>query len=263
MSKYTTEVRYICETYAGLSESTGYDKVDDIINAACPYIFDFDFPIHDESHRGELEAKILRHYYLREIGFETVGIWKLKLNAKLNEIMPYYNQLYATAELITDPFEDVDYQRISNGTENTDKKENNTTSQTTSGTAKNTSTEQTTGSGNKTSGEQIGVSDTPQGELFGVIQNNYLSAATNKNSSDTYSDLKSRNVTDNGETKGTLNGSFNTEGKVNKTDSNTEHVKGKMYSASKAKLLQEYRKTILNIDMQIVNELHDLFMLIY
>ena len=31
MAKYTTEVRYICESYAGLTESVGYDSIDDVI----------------------------------------------------------------------------------------------------------------------------------------------------------------------------------------------------------------------------------------
>ena len=31
MSKYTTEVRYICEHYAGLNESTGFEDVDEIV----------------------------------------------------------------------------------------------------------------------------------------------------------------------------------------------------------------------------------------
>ena len=31
MSKYTTEVRYICETYAGLVESADYLSIDEVI----------------------------------------------------------------------------------------------------------------------------------------------------------------------------------------------------------------------------------------
>ena len=31
MSKYTTEVRFICETAAGYTESQGYDKVEEVI----------------------------------------------------------------------------------------------------------------------------------------------------------------------------------------------------------------------------------------
>lgn len=99
MSLYTTEVRYICEDLAGYDESQGYKKVNDIIEAAAPEIFDGNFPIFDESYRLILESKILKHYYTREIGFETVGLWQLKLNTKMEEIMPFYNQLY-NSELI-------------------------------------------------------------------------------------------------------------------------------------------------------------------
>ena len=46
MSKYTTELRYICEMYAG-GESKGYSDVNKVIQAAIPKAFDFDFPIFD------------------------------------------------------------------------------------------------------------------------------------------------------------------------------------------------------------------------
>ena len=71
MSKYTTELRYICETETGLSESVGHTKIKDGIAKAIPKIFDFDFPIFDESYRNVLETKILKLYYTREIGLET------------------------------------------------------------------------------------------------------------------------------------------------------------------------------------------------
>ena len=110
MSKYTTEVRYICETYAGYTESQGFDKVEDIITAAAPHIFD-DFEIYDENYRLVLEKKILRNYYTREISEETVGLWKLRLNAKMDLIMPFYNKLYRSSLLEFNPFYDVDLTR--------------------------------------------------------------------------------------------------------------------------------------------------------
>ena len=94
MSNYTTEVRYICEAKAGLTESAGQNSVNEIIAASLSSIFNFNFPIFDEQYRSVLETKILKHYYTREIAFESVGLWQLKLDTKLNEIMPYYNQLY-------------------------------------------------------------------------------------------------------------------------------------------------------------------------
>ena len=51
MSKYTTEVRFICETVSGHTDSTGFDDVDTVIADAIPKIFNFDFPIFDESYR--------------------------------------------------------------------------------------------------------------------------------------------------------------------------------------------------------------------
>ena len=108
MSKYTTEVRYICENGAGLVESEGYKSINQIITDAIPKIFDFDFPIFDETYRSVLERKILKHYYTREICAETVGLWKHYLDMRLNEIMPYYNKLYESELLAFNPFYDVD-----------------------------------------------------------------------------------------------------------------------------------------------------------
>lgn len=111
MSKYTTEVRYICETAAGLDESVGYDSVNSVLQEAAPKIFNFDFPIFDSAYRLPLEIKILRHYYTREISEETVGLWKLRLESRMNEIMPYYNKLYTSETLEFNPLYDVDYTR--------------------------------------------------------------------------------------------------------------------------------------------------------
>ena len=76
------------------------------------------YPIFDENYRETLDTKILKHYYTREIGFETVGLWKFKLNTKMNEIMDYYNQLYESALLEFNPFDNTnllrDYLRSGN-----------------------------------------------------------------------------------------------------------------------------------------------------
>ena len=54
MSKYTTEIRFICETKAGLVESAGYLSTKDIITKARPLIFDFDYPIFDTKATTEI-----------------------------------------------------------------------------------------------------------------------------------------------------------------------------------------------------------------
>lgn len=101
MSNFTTRVRYLCESFGG--EAHGVREIDAQIERASRTIFDFDFPMFSEEYRGILEKKILRHYYMREIGAETFGLWQLQLCDKLNEIMPYYNQLYASQLLEVEP----------------------------------------------------------------------------------------------------------------------------------------------------------------
>ena len=126
MSKYTTEVRYICETNAGLTESQGYSNVKDIIANSRAKIFDFDYPIFDEAYKPTLETKILKHYYTREIGLETVGLWKHFLDMRMNEIMPYYNKLYESELIEFNPLYDVDYTREGNRTESEDRTDEET-----------------------------------------------------------------------------------------------------------------------------------------
>ena len=104
MSNYTVQLRNICESFAGdVTASSPARKVDAVINASHSKIFDFDYPIFDGTYKEHLEKKILRHFYFREIGCETYGQWQVQLDAKMNEIMPYYNQLYASENLVIDP----------------------------------------------------------------------------------------------------------------------------------------------------------------
>lgn len=137
MSKYTTELRYICESLAGYDESQGFDEVDKILRKSAPLVFSFNYPIFDSAYKLPLEMKILRHFYTREISEETYGLWKLRLQAKMNEIMPYYNQLYRTETLDFNPLYDVDYKREytknSNGEHANTEAESATNSENTSG----------------------------------------------------------------------------------------------------------------------------------
>lgn len=115
MSKYTTEVRFICESKAGLADSAGANSVDTVLNNSWDKIFTTQCSFFDNNYRSVLCKKILKHYYLREIGAETAGIWMLWMNTRLEEIMPYYNQLYKSALLEFDPFNDVNYERRHEG----------------------------------------------------------------------------------------------------------------------------------------------------
>ena len=130
MSKYTTELRFICETEAGLTESVGYNSIQNVLDDSYQKIFSFDYPIFDTAYKPILEKKILKHFYTREICEETYGLWKLRLDAKMNEIMPYYNQLYESELLEFNPLYDTDVtttgQKIDAGSESVTKGEINT-----------------------------------------------------------------------------------------------------------------------------------------
>lgn len=209
MSKYTTEVRFICEQYAGRKTQGEYTDVQTCIDNSYDKIFDIDniptFPSDtSKAHQSLLFKKILLHYYSREIAYETVGLWKLKLNTKLKEIMPYYNQLYESELITFNPLENRNLTKTHEGEYNDDEKVDNArdTSKSTAihesvnsigketldGTARTTGEEDTTENttlrhsktttqGNDTRTNVVNsdadswvlFSDTPQGGINGIV----------------------------------------------------------------------------------------------
>ena len=249
MSKYTTEVRFICENSAGLSKSEGADNVDSILDKCWNKVFNFDFPIFDENYRQVLCRKILKHYYTREIAHETVGRWKLALNAKLNEIMPYYNQLYKSELLEFNPFYDVDLTRKREGSGTSNRTSNNT--ETNSGTSKNVSS----GSGTSNTDTLNRFSDTPQNSMDtqGIADSVPLTTVTKVNEDNTTTNESTDTLTRNDNKTGS--GAEN----INNTDKYIETVKGKQGTENYSSLLKKFRETFLNIDMMIIDDCSDCF----
>ena len=299
MSKYTSEVRFICESLTGHEESSGYDGIDEIIEQAIPMIFSFDFPIFDENYREVLCTKILRHYYTREIGLETYGLWKLKLQTKLNEIMPYYNKLYESELLKFNPLYDVNMTTVNSGSKtgestnignNENKRASNRQDKLSAvQTDEDTRTNTLSGSNSEesdslTAGNNVNrdmYSDTPQGALTGVESGNYLTNARKVTGETNASEIGKRSGTSQStESSSGRNSSVNTKeesGSGSETNTgytqtidkskNTEdyvmQVMGKSGGASYARLLKEFRDTFLNIDMDIIRDLGELFMLLW
>lgn len=303
MSKYTTEVRFICENAAGLTESTGYSRIDDVINKAIPAVFSFDFPIFDEKYRNVLCKKILKHYYTREICEETVGLWKFRLDTRMNEIMPYFNKLYKSELLEFNPLYDVDITRKGNrentakgnesidstrtgsGNSETDTTNNtsttNTSNETSEGTNNTTNQSTTNAKSTDNKTERDLYSETPQGALTNVENETYLTNARKKIGEATTTDTGTSTGTTNSAVTGKVDisgsGETNQEGNSTNTYTNNdtfnssqvknaestedylENVSGKQGGASYSKMLMEYRDTFLNIDMQVINSLSDLF----
>lgn len=287
MSKYTTELRFICENAAGVKESEGYNNIGTIIQKSIPSVFNFEFPIFDENYRNVICTKILKHYYTREISEETVGLWKLRLDTRLNEIMPYYNQLYKSELIEFNPLYDTNLTTSHNAQkdETTTRDEKDTENKTGSNEyTKTMADDATTINGTKTSATENGTttntdtrkdlySDTPQGSLQNVENETYLTNArkiadnnseTRANSSNgetsgstSYKD----SLTDTGDSSFKEDTSIARTGSVqlNTTDEYVNLVSGKSGGASYSKMLEEFRKTFLNIDVMVIDELNDLF----
>lgn len=304
MSKYTTEVRFICENAAGYTESQGYDKVEQIIAQSRSKIFDFDYPIFDSDYKSVIETKILKHYYTREIGLETVGLWKHFLNMRMNEIMPYYNKLYTSELLEFNPLYNVKYDITHRGSESgtsTDELEGTElttrnlvdaetrnltdleTRNMTDTETKNLTDSVESDTGVTTSNDTLEkFSDTPQGAVTNLNNGTYLTSAKqteNDVQTDTEYDETARHTgtdtivktgtdtlartgTDTFNRTGTNNVAVdNTKSsEFSNTDQYLRHVEGNNGGRSFTELLVEYRKSFLNIDMMVINELHDLFM---
>ena len=224
MSEYTTSLRWWCTSINNNDTSL---SIKDNITNALPTIFNFDFPIFNENYRETLEFKIIHHFYFREIGFETPALFRDFLYRRLNEIMPYYNQRYNSELLTYDPFE--------------------TTKITTTGNNSGTNNQSTSSNGSSSSngGNSSAYSDTPQNGLSGVEDLNYLTNYTKD------SNNASGTSTSSGTSTGNATGQF------------TETKTGKDGTESFMSLLKQYRESFLNIDMEVIKDLEDLFMQIY
>lgn len=217
--------------------------------------FDFglgrdDYPIFDERYRGVqneggdwvytysedrteffgLNRKIIDHYLYFEIGQETPDMFRHMLNNRMREIMPYYNRLYRTESLISDPFQTMSMSQRGITESNVNEEVMGTTGVTASSTADSTS--------------RAVNSNFPQTNL--MDDGDYASS-----SSDTFS--KSKSEQDSSTT--------GDEQRVGTTQGETlMEISGS--TGVRARLLAEYRQSLLNIDVAIIQDLAPLFMLV-
>lgn len=242
MAKYTVEIRTLVENHFDLGLR--------------------DYPIYEEAHRLELNTKIINHFFFREIGFETAELFKVCLNRRLAEIMPYYNELFRSQTFEFDPLQDF------SEVETLDRDTSEIVAAYSAAITNNNQKNAQAGAGKSagTHGDHAYniFSDTPQGYVVGMDEGS-ANYATNTN----YDNAGGENSTP---TKSHTAGI--TETATNSQGSNTsdrEHAEdytrtregkaagGKTY----AELVEQWRKIILNIDMMIINELEDLFMSIW
>lgn len=176
--------------------------------------------------KEKLANKILKHYFMREIGFETPALFKHYAEIEMEEIMEEYLPLIYSASIKYDPLVNVDYTETFNRNADTTGASNSTSSNTSS---------------------SLGVnSDTPQGQ---INKNEILSG---KYASSTGATESENNIND------------NTNTSSNTLEEYTKKIKGNSgVSATAQKMIQQYRDNIISIDRDIIKRLNILFMGLY
>lgn len=139
MSKYTYQLRNVI-LFTSLEEVkswlTDYDLADYLTEDQIEVVTDAGL-----FNKDKLADRIINHYYMREIGVETIGLFKLKIKTKLDLLMEKYAPLIYTNSIEYDILVNEDYTETFN--------------RSTSGSGSTTNT----GSGLTVS------SDTPQGQI--------------------------------------------------------------------------------------------------
>lgn len=94
---------------ATLSELLGVNRPEDADHSVIGLD---DYPIWNADYRWTLNNKIVMRFWNREIGFETVEMFKHHMRRVMGEEMPYYNQLALSTQYEFDPFETINVQNL-------------------------------------------------------------------------------------------------------------------------------------------------------
>lgn len=198
------------------------------------------YPIFDEDYRRALNSKIVEHYWFREIGLETPQLFKRFLNRRMNEIMPYYNQLYESTLLEFDPLSNHRMETRGESSGESEQTRDYEREENAEGTTANS-----TGSDARTL-----VSATPQMQLSG-----------NEDYATNITDSRSETKAD-GTTSTSSSAKDSSTSGANSTERYVNAVSG-LSGITGSQALQQFRDTFLNIDMMVIEDLNVLFMGIY
>ena len=180
--------------------------------------------------KDKLASKIVDHYYMREIGFETIGLFKHYAKITMQELMEEYLPLIYSSSIQYDPLVNVDFTETFEREANVDNKGNSISN-----------------SGSNSS--SLGVnSDTPQGRISksGILAGDYASS------------------TGATETESNVDNTTNTTSTSDSNENYVKRVKGNSgVSATAQKMVEQYRNNIRAIDREIIGNLETLFMGLY
>jgi hypothetical protein len=253
MSSYTTQLKTIIESPTQFQ--TGLSTRDKI-ELGRKTLFDFDYPIFNEAYRKDFETHFIRHFYMREIGAETEGLFKFNLETWLLINMPYFNKMFESELIEYDPLTNSKASSTHNKT--LDRGQTDTRSTTGNTTSEETQDQTATSENFNRSLE----SDTPDNRLAittndgeGVIE--YAS----KIDEDKLTGNSTQNSTSNNTQDSTIDDTLNRN--INDTETFEMSREGKIGIQTYAKMIQEHRSAFLRIEKQMFDEMQELFMMVY
>ena len=237
MAKYTFELRRLFDLYTRETVEGWFKNYE-----LSDYLTSGEIAVINERgtwSKDKHATKIVDHYYIREIGFETPYLFKHYVEITMKEIMKRKLPLIYSASIEYDPLVNVDYTETYNrsieDTQNKDFANSQSGSDSTTVTS---------------SGLTVN-SDTPQGQISKttILEGRYATSTSAGESTSTTSNTNSTSGTSSEDTTGTSE------------EESTKHVKGNSgVSATAQKMIQQYRENIIAIDTDIINELNNLFM---
>lgn len=243
-------------------------ELNDLIESGVD-VWAFDYPSYYEGEaKATFEQKVLDHYRFRQIGQETPGRWLHSFRTRVREIMPYYIQLYHSQELmesLEDPFGNVNvtetFEQTSTGERsgNLTRTTGNTLESTSTGSSEVETVDEETNTGSSTKK----FSNTPQGSISNL--DTYMTEATAETANSGKTGSGTSSATTQGSQTDTATGSQNdtTQDSETGTVRHTLTRTGNQGVNTYAHDMKELRETFLNIDLMIINELKDLFLLVY
>ena len=249
MSTYTITLKRISEVYdveTVLSWFSDYDLQDYLTADQIQTITDLNI-----WSKEKLAQMIFEHYYLREIAFETPEMFRHYAKVKLQEIMGEYLPLIFSSSLEINPFSNETFSESEQLYKSKSDTKNSTINASTSSTGQNASTSSSSNSG------LIINSDTPQGQISkeNILNGSYATSTQANEGSNSITDTTATN---------TSGSSQNQEATVNTGNENyTKTKSGFDLKMTKADLILNYRKIIMNVNQRIIEDLNSLFFALF
>lgn len=276
MSKYTMQLREIYSPTIQF-EYPFYTK-DEVIGWFEDYELT-DFLTNDEinviNERGtwnkhKLATKIVNHYFMCEIGFETMALFRENAKNYMYELMEEYLPLIYSASIEYDPLINVDYtENYERQATNEGSNSNSTSTSSTSSSNSSSTSNSSSSSTSSSSSSSLNVnSDTPQGQISktAILNGAYASSTgANESTINNSTSATNSNTATNSNSGTNSNSETNTGTNENELNENyTKHVRGNSgVAATSQRMIQQYRDNIRAIDREIIEKCNILFMGIF